>query len=182
MLHKSQSYDVQFLRYRVRQTEFFAFLGHFSPFTIPHPPNDSQNQNFEKKMKRMPEDTILLYIHVHQKWRSYDIWFLKYKAQQTEIFVILGHFLPFYPTKNPKNQNFEKMKKTLEILSFYISVPKIMIICYIVPDMSCDRCNWDFSFWGIFCPFISLTAQKIKISKKWKNIQRYHHFTQVCQK
>ena len=27
------------------------------------------------------------------------------------IFVILGHFLPFYPTNNPKNQNFEKMKK-----------------------------------------------------------------------
>ena len=26
--------------------------------------------------------------------------------------VILGHFLPFYPSKNQKNQNFEKMKKT----------------------------------------------------------------------
>ena len=26
---------------------------------------------------------------------------------ETEFFVILGHFLPF----NPKNQNFEKMKK-----------------------------------------------------------------------
>ena len=25
--------------------------------------------------------------------------------------VILGHFLPFYPLKNPKNQNFEKMQK-----------------------------------------------------------------------
>ena len=24
--------------------------------------------------------------------------------------VVLGHFLPFYPTKNPKNQSFEKMK------------------------------------------------------------------------
>ena len=28
------------------------------------------------------------------------------------IFVILGRFLPFYPTNNPKNQNLEKMKKT----------------------------------------------------------------------
>ena len=27
------------------------------------------------------------------------------------IFVILDHFLPFYPLNNPKNQNFEKMKK-----------------------------------------------------------------------
>ena len=26
-------------------------------------------------------------------------------------FVLLGHFLTFYPTNNPKNLNFEKMKK-----------------------------------------------------------------------
>ena len=25
--------------------------------------------------------------------------------------VTLGHFLPFYPPKNQKNQNFEKMKQ-----------------------------------------------------------------------
>ena len=29
-------------------------------------------------------------------------------------------------------------------------------------------CNFYFSFWAIFCPFTPLTAQKIKISKKWK--------------
>ena len=34
------------------------------------------------------------------------------KASATEFFVILDHFLPFYPPNNPKNQNFEKMKKT----------------------------------------------------------------------
>ena len=28
-----------------------------------------------------------------------------------QFFVILGHFLPFDPPKNSKNQNFEKMKK-----------------------------------------------------------------------
>ena len=27
------------------------------------------------------------------------------------FFVILGYFLPFYPTNNPENQNFEKKKK-----------------------------------------------------------------------
>ena len=32
--------------------------------------------------------------------------------QQTEFFVIWDSFLPFYPSNNPKNQNFEKMKKT----------------------------------------------------------------------
>ena len=33
-------------------------------------------------------------------------------AKQTEFFVILGHFLPFYPPDDPENQNFEKLKKT----------------------------------------------------------------------
>ena len=49
--------------------------------------------------------------------------------------VIMGPFLPFYSTNNPKNQNFEK--KRLEISSFYISVPKIVIICYTVPEIWC---------------------------------------------
>ena len=34
-------------------------------------------------------------------------------------------------------------------------------------DMVCNRCNY-FSFLAIFCNFTPLTAQKIKISKKWK--------------
>ena len=41
-----------------------------------------------------------------------DVWFLRYGARQTEFLVILDHFLPFYPTNNPENQKFEKMKKT----------------------------------------------------------------------
>ena len=35
-------------------------------------------------------------------------------------------------------------------------------------DMVHEGCNY-FSFWDFFCPFTSLTAQKIKIKKKWKN-------------
>ena len=37
--------------------------------------------------------------------------FLRYEARQTEFFVILGYFLPFYPTNNLKDLNFENMKK-----------------------------------------------------------------------
>ena len=40
-----------------------------------------------------------------------DLWFLRYGAWQTEVFVILDSFLPFYPSNNLKNQNFEKMNK-----------------------------------------------------------------------
>ena len=41
----------------------------------------------------------------------------------TENFPILDHFLPFYPPYKPENQNYEKIKKTLEISSFYTSAP-----------------------------------------------------------
>ena len=62
--------------------------------------------------------------HVHHEWRSYDVWFLIYKAQRTEFFVILSHFfLSFDQPNNPENQNFEKMKNFLNILSFYPYIP-----------------------------------------------------------
>ena len=49
-------------------------------------------------------------------------------------FRLFFAFLP--PTNNPENQNFEKVKKKrLEILSFYTSVPKIMIIYYTVSEI-----------------------------------------------
>ena len=35
-----------------------------------------------------------------------------------QIFVILDRFLHFYPPKNLKSQNFEKMKKICEVISF----------------------------------------------------------------
>ena len=70
---------------------------------LPPPPNDPKNQNFEEKKRKMSGDIILLYIHVYHKWRSYDIWFLKYKEQQTEIYIILDCFLPFNLPNNPKN-------------------------------------------------------------------------------
>ena len=35
-------------------------------------------------------------------------------------------------------------------------------------DMACDGRNCYFSFWAIFCSITPVTAQKMKISKKWK--------------
>ena len=75
------------------------------------------------------------FTYVHHKSRSFDVWFLRYKVQRTKFFVILGLFLPFHPPNNSKNQNFEKIKKCLEILSFCTNVQKIMIISYTVPEI-----------------------------------------------
>ena len=52
----------------------------------------------------------------------------------------MDYFLPFYPHPSPlpnslENQNFQKMKKGLEISSFYTCVPKMMIRWCIVPEI-----------------------------------------------
>ena len=116
---------------------------------------------------------------MYHKWRSYDIWFLKYKVQRTEFFVILDHFLPFLILK--------KWKKCLDI-PFYMCTINANHMMYDSWDMKCDRqnflsfyymlhcswvmahdgCNCYFTFWVIFCPFTLLISQKMKISKKWK--------------
>ena len=49
---------------------------------------------------------------------------LEIRSETDMILFILGHFLPFNPTNNPQNQNFEKNeKKRQEILTFYKFLP-----------------------------------------------------------
>ena len=43
------------------------------------------------------------FTNVYHKRQSYDIWFFRYRVQQTKLFIILDCFLPFYPPNNPKN-------------------------------------------------------------------------------
>ena len=62
---KKKQYD-GFLRYGVQQTEFlilghFFIWGHLCPFRPPPPPYNPENQNFEK-MKKVPEDIIILHV------------------------------------------------------------------------------------------------------------------------
>ena len=63
----------------------------------------------------------------------YNVWFLRYVAWQN----FLSFWVIFCP--NPKNQNFEKMKKHLETSSFYICIPKIIIAWCSSWDMVCNR-------------------------------------------
>ena len=106
-------------------TKFFAILGLW-------PSKQTEKAKFWKN-----EKNTWRYYHftlAYQKWQSSNnVWFLRYGTWQTDFFVILDYFLPFYPTNNPENQDFEKWTKCLEISSFYTSAPKIMITCYTVP-------------------------------------------------
>ena len=131
--HKWKLYDAWFLRYGTWQTEFFSHFGPFLTFYNSLPPNDSENQNFEK-MKKLPGDIFILHKCTindnHMIYRSWDM-----KCTRQNFFVFLGHFLPFYSPNSLKNENFKRMKKCLEISSFYTSVPKITIIGYTVPEI-----------------------------------------------
>ena len=75
-------------------------------------------------------------------------------------------FLPFYPPNNPKNQNFEKMKKLPgDIIILHRCNKNGNHMMYGSSDTEHNRENF-LSIWTIFCTFIPLTTQKIKILKK----------------
>ena len=96
-----------------------------------------KNQNFEKmkKKKKFPGDIIILHMctknHNHMRYSSWN-------TKRDRIFFHFGSFLTLLPPptlNSPKNENFKKIKTNLTISSFYTSVPKIMIICYTMPEI-----------------------------------------------
>ena len=136
---------------RAQQTNLL-FWTIFCPFS---PPDNLENQNFEK-IKKAPEDIIILHkCTINGIYMMYGSWDMKCDK----------HKPCFTALNNPKNQNFEKMKKIwgdIFILHKCIKNHDHMLSW----DMVHDRCNCYFSFWTIFCPCTLLTTQKFKILKK----------------
>ena len=165
----------------MKQTKFFVILDIFCPF-IPSPALHSAalilpNIKNWKKMKKMPGDIIIvLHKHVYHKWRSYNMWFLKYEMQQTEFFVILGNFLPFYLLTT----KFWKNEKTLgDIIILRMCTIHDNHMMYGSWDMERDG-QYFLSFWTVFCSFTPLTTRKIKLLKKWKkNLTMSSFYTNV---
>ena len=111
--HTWKSYDVWFLRYGARQS-FFSFWIIFCPFTpLPPPlPNNPVNQNFEKT----PGGIIILHkCTINDNHMMHG--FQDMNCTRPNVFVILGHFLPFYAPPPPpcltapKNEKFKKNEK-----------------------------------------------------------------------
>ena len=136
---------------RAQQTNLL-FWTIFCPFS---PPDNLENQNFEK-IKKAPEDIIILHkCTINDIYMMYGSWDMKCDK----------HKPCFTALNNPKNQNFEKMKKMrgdIFILHKCIKNHDHMLAW----DKVHDRCKCYFSFWTIFCPFTLLTTQKFKILKK----------------
>ena len=124
---------------------------HFGPFFALLLPYGSRKAKFWKNEK----NTFYHFTNVRHKWQSYDICFSDMECNRQNFFAILDHFLPFYPPSpnNPKNQNFEKLKKNpgdIIILQKCTKNHDHMLYCSL--DMTHNGFNY-FSFWAIFYPF-----------------------------
>ena len=152
----------------IKQT-FLSFWDIFCPFT-PWQPRKSKCW----EIKNIPGDIIILHmctINDNHMCLVPEIW-----STIDKFFVILDHFLPSYPTNNPKNKYFEKMKKKKKKTSRDIIMLQRCTIndnhmLYGSWDMERDRQN-SLSFWTFFCPFTPLTTWKINFWKNEKNTCR----------
>ena len=83
---------------------FFVILGHILPF---YPPNNLENQNFEK-MKKVHGHSIILHVcTINDNHIMYGSWDMECDRQNFGPFFAL---LPPPPPNNPKNQILKKRK------------------------------------------------------------------------
>ena len=144
---------------------FWAILFHFTLLT-------AQKMNISKTWKKHME--ISSFYTCVQK-----IMITCYTACVTDCYLSFwSFFCPFIPLTAQKMKIWKKWKrkkkKRLTITSFYTHIPKIMIICYTVPEIWCMTNVIVIFHFGLFFALLPpprpplVTAQKIKISKKWK--------------
>ena len=102
-----------------------------------------------KKMKKPPGYIIPLHMcTINDNHMMHGSWDMEHNG--LNFFVILDHFLPFYPPDNPKNQNFEKMKKNPgDIIILHMCTTNYNHIMYYSWDIKHNRQNF-LSFWTIF--------------------------------
>ena len=116
--------------------EVFVILGHFSTFDTPNNPK-SKFEKMKKNLEILSFYTCvplmkIIWQMVPEIWSTTD----RYFYQFGHFCVILCHFLAFYHTNKPQNQNFQKEKKNdLEMSTFYTCLPKIMIIWCMLPEI-----------------------------------------------
>ena len=92
-------------------------------------------------------------------------------------------FYAFTPLAARKIKISKKWKRQLEISSFYVTVPKIMIICYTVPEILCLRDVIVIFYFMIFFDLLPSNSPKNQNVKKNENTSwKYHHLTHLCQK
>ena len=153
------------------------------------PPKQPKKGKFQKNEKKKHLEISSFYTSVAKIMIIYyivpEIWHM------TDI---LGNFWPYNspspllsplpPPSFPSTvQKMKKIPRDIKVSSFKTSVPKIMIICFTVPEIWRVMDVIAIFHFGLFLHFYPRNSPKMKISKQWKKkSRRYHHFTQVHQK
>ena len=134
-------------------------------------------------MKKTLGDIIILHKYTkncdHMLYCSWDMMHDRCNG----YFTFRAIFCPFNPVTCPKNKILKKWKRKpgdIIILDKCTKNHDYMLYCFW--DMVHDRCNCYFSFWAIFCPFMPVTTQKIKISKKNKKLLGDITILELCPK
>ena len=94
------SWDIRHSRHN-----FSSFWTIFCPFTV-------TLTIWKINLEKTPGGIIILHISTINDDYIWCMFPGDMKCEGQNFFVILDHFLHFYPANNPKNQKFEKMKKT----------------------------------------------------------------------
>ena len=136
--HKSRSYDVWFLIYKVqradRSTDFPVILGHFCPLTL----LTTQKIKILKKWKKAPGDIIILHkCTINDNHMIYGPWDMKCTRQNFLSFWAI--FCPFTPL-TAWNMKTEKKteKKTPGDIILYKCTRNHDHRLYCSWDMACD--------------------------------------------
>ena len=166
--------DMRYSSWDTKCDKIFCHFGHFLP-CYPLPPNNPENQNFEK-MKKTSGDVIIL--NLHNKKHDYMI----YAYSDMECDRHNCHFRPFFPLLPhywPRKLKFGKNVKKNWIYYPFTHVhhkSRSYDVWFLRYKM--QRTKF-LSFWTIFCPLTLPTTQKIKVLKDKKRAWRYYHFTLV---
>ena len=121
----------------------------FGPSFALLPPQQPENQNFEK-MKTTPGDIIILHIcTITDNHTMYGSWDNKRDGQN-----FLSFWTVFWPFTTRKIKILKNWKKRLEIPSFYTSIQKIMIIRYTVPEIWRVMAIYVIFHFGLFFAFL----------------------------
>ena len=130
------------------EIEFFC---HFGPFFDPLPPNNPENQNFEK-MKKASGYVIILNLcnkkHNHMMHAYSDM-----ECDRHNFLSFQAIFCSFAPLLNPKIKIWKKCKKTPgDIILLHMCTINQDHMMHGSWDMKCNRQNF-FVILGNFLPF-----------------------------
>ena len=112
--------------------DFLPFWTVFCP-VIPLTTLKIKILKWKKKKKKPPGDIILHMCTINDNHMMYVSWGIEPDGHNFLSFWTV--FCPFTPLTIWKIKILKNWKKSLEISSFYTSVPKIMIICKPVPEI-----------------------------------------------